>query len=134
MTSIKPPTPGSTGPHPLSEAANSAGSAKSSSESTFERALHQSGQAAQTSAVGSVATPAGADPVAALVREVEAGRLSMDHAVERLVSQTLASVGAHLNDAQRTELSGLLRQALTSDPTLLALRGAVSGQQGIEDG
>jgi hypothetical protein len=60
--------------------------------------------------------------VAGLIRDVEAGRLSMDEAVDRLLTQTLAQADKQLDVAQRAELSGLLREALSSDPTLLALR------------
>jgi hypothetical protein len=47
----------------------------------------------------------------------------MDQAVEKLLEQTVSSLGAHLTSAQRAELSEVLRAALANDPTLQGLRG-----------
>jgi hypothetical protein len=143
MTSIKPPASGPvSGANdslplgegaPATEGRESAATASrdSASSGSFEQTLqdaraarsssaaHQTGE---TPAASELAGSRSSDPVAPLLREIEAGRLSMDQAVARLLDQTVQSLGAQLNGAQRAELSGLLRDALAHDPTLRALR------------
>jgi hypothetical protein len=115
MTSIKPPQTGLSGPNPLAENTGTS----STGESSFKQALEQAGHTGQT---GPVATAGGADPIANLAQQVQGGRMQMDQAVEMLLQQTLERAGTHLSSAQKAELSTLLREALQSDPTLLALR------------
>ncbi|HKP62703.1 MAG TPA: hypothetical protein VJV78_38470 [Polyangiales bacterium] len=57
-----------------------------------------------------------------LARAVETGQMSMSQAVERLVEQTLGSLPGPLTELERSELSQLLRSAVTNDPTLGALQ------------
>jgi len=57
-----------------------------------------------------------------LARAVESGQLTMGQAVERLVEGTVGSLPRQLTDLERTELSDLLRSAVSSDPTLGALQ------------
>jgi hypothetical protein len=123
MTSIKPPAPGS--PQNPTETPDIAGGSRSEGvdATSFQTALEgaqKAQQAGQTAAAGG----AGADPIAALAQDVDAGRITLDQAVDRLVEQTLAKTERHLSADQRTELSSLLRDALMHDPTLSALRGA----------
>jgi hypothetical protein len=136
MTSIKPPATGATGAPQLGEIATSpnAGETKStestpsgSFEQTLDgaRAAHSTNAARQTgetAAPTELAAQRGSDPVAALMHEIESGRLGMEQAVERLLEHTLERAGTQLSGVQRAELSGLLRDALTHDPTLRALR------------
>jgi hypothetical protein len=145
MTSIKPPsfpTPSDvSAPTGRTESPSGAAAGRSEgpSGSSFKQALDQASQvpgagqagahtvessayASETSSVSHASHAGHADPVAGLIRDVEAGRLSMDQAVDRLLTQTLAQADKQLDVAQRAELSGLLREALLNDPTLLALR------------
>jgi hypothetical protein len=137
MTSIKPPATGAPGAaSQLGEIATSpnAGETKSS-ESTpgtsFEQTLDRARaghsataarQTGETAAPAELAAQRGSDPVSALMHEIESGRLGMEQAVEQLLEHTLERAGTHLSGVQRAELSGLLRDALTHDPTLRALR------------
>jgi hypothetical protein len=146
MTSIKPPTPGATSPHPVTDAARSgapdasgAASPTGTDADTFKSALERqsstsagpagpagattAGSASSTGAASQLSSKAGLDPVSALVQQVESGRLTMDQAVEKLLEQTVSSLGAQLTSAQRAELSDVLRAALANDPTLQGLRG-----------
>jgi hypothetical protein len=135
MTSIKPPSSAPSGSQPLTDAANPGGGvdAADSGGVSFNSVLSGTGgaqqahEAAATAAAGQVAAQSGVDSAASLALDIEAGRISMDQAVERLLEQTVASLGTQLSLAQRNELSGLLRSALASDPTLLALRGEDGG-------
>jgi hypothetical protein len=126
MTSIKPPAAGPTG----TPSAASPAAAESNANSPFANALdtartaqsastHQTGE---TPALPELAAQRGSDPVAGLLKEMEAGRLGMDQAVDQLVGHALESVGKQLSAAERAELTGMLRDALAHDPTLLALR------------
>lgn len=121
MTSIKPPSSGTSGPHALPERADETGGsvpADSTESSSFQRSLSEANQAQQTSGAAS----AGADSVGTLAQAVESGALSLDQAVERLVDQTLERAGRYLTGEQRAELTELLRGALVNDPTLASLR------------
>lgn len=122
MTSIKPPSPGTSGPHALPERADAAGGSlptDRTESSSFQQSLAEANQAQQVS--GPAAT--GADSVGGLARAVESGSISLEQAVERLVDQTLERAGKHLTGEQRAELTDLLRSALVNDPTLAGLRG-----------
>lgn len=127
MTSIKPPAPGS--PQSPTETPDIAGGTKSegADATSFQTALEgaqKAQHAGQTAAAGATSQSSGSDPIAALAQDVEAGRITLDQAVDRLVEHTLAKTARHLSADQRTELSSLLRDALMHDPTLSALRGA----------
>ena len=127
MTSIKPPAPGS--PQSPTETPDIAGGTKSEAAdaTSFQTALEgaqKAQHAGQTAAAGATSKSSGSDPIAALAQDVEAGRITLDQAVDRLLEHTLAKTERHLSADQRTELSSLLRDALMHDPTLSALRGA----------
>lgn len=125
MTSIKPPSSGTTGPHAIPERADAAGGslqADRAESSAFQQSLAEANRANQAQQVGSAA-PSSADPVGALAKAVESGSISLDQAVERLVDATLERAGRHLTGPERAELTELLRSALENDPTLAGLRG-----------
>ena len=132
MTSIKPPASGPQGPSQLDESSELT-SADSNVNTPFANALdsarasaadgsHPTQPTGETSAVPQLAAQRTADPIGAMVQDVEAGRLGMDQALEQLVNQALDGVGKQLSGAERAELGGLLRDALAHDPTLRALR------------
>lgn len=149
MTSIKPPAPGPTSSHPITDAARTGSSDASSPspagadgdafKSALQGAAPPSGSApgtGTTHGAGATAGPstgvatasqlgskAGVDPVSVLVQQVESGRMNMEQAVEQLLNQTVSSFGTQLSAAQRSELSDVLRAALANDPTLRGLRG-----------
>lgn len=75
------------------------------------------GSAGATEASGA----SGASPSAAIHQELAAGRIDVDEAVDRLVQRALRSASG-LPDADRAALERQLREALSEDPTLLALR------------
>lgn len=130
MTSIKPPAPGS--PQSPTESPDIAGGTKSegADATSFQTALEgaqkaqHAGQTAAAGATSAASQGSASDPIAGLAQDVEAGRITVDQAVDRLVENTLAKTTRHLSADQRTELSSLLRDALMHDPTLSALRGA----------
>ena len=125
MTSIKPPSSGTSGPHAVPERADAAGGSQQADRaesSSFQRSLAEANQANQAHQVaGSAASTA--DPVGQLASAVESGSISLDQAVNQLLERTLEQAGRHLTGEQRAELSELLRSALLSDPTLAGLRG-----------
>lgn len=125
MSSIKPPSSGTTGPHAVPERADAAGGSPQTDRtesSSFQRSLTEANQANQAQQITGAAA-GNADPVGQLASAVESGSISLDQAVDRLLEQTLEKAGKHLTGEQRAELSELLRGALLSDPTLAALRG-----------
>lgn len=63
----------------------------------------------------------GASPLGALRADLEAGRIGVDQAVDRLVERALSSA-AGLAPSERAALEAQLREALSEDPTLVALR------------
>jgi hypothetical protein len=125
MTSIKPPGSSPTDlptiSHPPTtcgaEAVGSTSAAHGAGSASFSEQL----QAARGATVQAPTGPAG-DAVAALSRELQAGRLTTDQALDALVERAAAGVAAHLGPEQRAELLTVLRTALASDPTLAALR------------
>ena len=128
MTSIKPPSSGTTGPHAAPERADAAGGTQQpdrAESSSFQRSLSEANQANATGETQQIAgSQAGsADPVGQLARAVESGSISLEQAVNQLLDRTLEQAGRHLSGEQRAELSELLRSALLSDPTLAGLRG-----------
>jgi hypothetical protein len=62
-----------------------------------------------------------ADRLGTLARAVETGEVSRAEAVEALVQAALAQA-ADLPDALRAQVEAQLREALTEDPSLLALQ------------
>jgi hypothetical protein len=84
----------------------------------FKEALGQA-QAIQGQA-GTAAV--GGDPIHALAQQVKAGQLSVDQAIEHLVERAASGVGRHLSSVERDELREVVRQAISFDPTLSALR------------
>lgn len=84
---------------------------------------HVAGASAEVGISSSTAT-AGVQAVnlVDLAKAVEAGQLTMGQAVEKLVEGTVGSLPRQLTDLERSELSELLRSAVSSDPTLSALQ------------
>jgi hypothetical protein len=92
----------------------------------------ENAQASGATASGAVDAASGAAPhlaaervtsahVAALHADLEAGRVDVEQALDRLVERAL-SLAAGLPMTQRAALEAQLRAALTDDPTLVALR------------
>lgn len=125
MTSIKPPSLPSPTATDLSQGPAGAGpaSAQKAAEPSFSQALDQ----ARTAGVGGETrvTGTGGDAVAELSRELAAGRLSADQALDRLVERAANGVARNLSASERAELLDVLRTALASDPTLAALRDSL---------
>jgi len=125
MTSIKPPSSGLHVPHTgddiANELATDTASSRAGDVSTSASASELNSEPSSEPTRSSAST---AQSIAELARAIQAGALTPDQAVDRLVDQTLARVNKQLSAAQLTELSGLLRDALLSDPTLSALRRA----------
>lgn len=124
MTTIKPPGAGApiTPGMPASSPAEPAGSERVGP--SFREALERpSGAGATTRAQAPSLGAAGtADPIAELASAVRAGTLSAEQAVERLVENAVGALRHRLSEAQRVELTGLLREAIQNDPALTALR------------
>lgn len=77
---------------------------------------------------------AAADPMVALAADLDAGRISPDEALARLLDDGL---GPELDPAQRAELEGLFADLLATDPYLAGLArdlgaGPVGGEPGGE--
>ena len=128
MTSIKPPSSGTSGPQAIPERADAAGGSPQTDRtesSAFQQSLAEANRANQAQQAGSAAAAAAnnGDPVGALAKAVESGSITLDQAVERLVDVTLERAGKHLTGPERAELTELLRSALENDPTLAGLRG-----------
>jgi hypothetical protein len=135
MTSIKPPTgpspgtnPGASGPAAGVPAAHPSAAQGVERARAFREAIEATGGPAPASPVGAttgvsgtVAT--GGDVAAAVVAELRAGRIDAAGAVERLVTNALSQAGASaLPPLRRAELEALLREAVSSDPSLVQLR------------
>jgi hypothetical protein len=75
-------------------------------------------RAGQAVGVGGLDRAAGADPMVALAAELDAGRISPDQALARLLDEGL---GADLDPAQRAELEELFSELLANDPYLAGL-------------
>jgi hypothetical protein len=80
---------------------------------------------AQPVATHAAELAAGADPIAQLAQSVRSGALSPDAALQSLVDRAVGEVASSLSPAQRAELTGVLRAALETDPTLRELRSAL---------
>lgn len=68
--------------------------------------------------VGQAAEP---NALSSIERDMTAGRIDVEQAIDRLVARALERA-AELPASQRAELEVNLRNALAEDPTLLALR------------
>jgi hypothetical protein len=132
MTAIKPPD-GRSGPGsvaPGSSGSSGATGPDGAERTTFRDALEQAegaGKTAaeQTSSAGASQGGTAPDAISELARAVRSGALPPDQAVERLVDRALAGVADKLSEAQRLELTAVLRQALENDPALGELRKAI---------
>ena len=98
-----------------SGAADAADSLEATGLESSEAAQGTSGLG-QTGATGAT----GATELRALANEVEAGRLSKDAAIDQIVENTLSP---ELTAEQRTELRGMIRELVATDPYLLSLLG-----------
>jgi len=114
MTSIKPPQ--SPSAHPIEP-----GAAPEGPGSAGPVAGPPTGSQAPAG-VGASQPAAAADPIAALAADVQAGRIEMSEAVERLLERTVAQLGDRLSAEERAGLGAVLREALESDPVLSSLR------------
>jgi hypothetical protein len=110
------------GPQTLHDVPGGVDRANGPEQGNFQASLDQARAAHSTQATSPTGATAGPDSIAQLARAVESGATTLDQAVETLLGQTLARAQKHLTAPQLAELSGLLREALTSDPTLSALR------------
>lgn len=130
MTAIKPPD-GPPVKGPLSPtAANTSGAAGSAGPegASFRDALEQAtaaGKTAPTDASAASQGSAAPDAIGELANAVRSGALQPDQAVQQLVDRALAGVAGKLSEAQRLELTAVLRQALENDPALADLRNAI---------
>jgi hypothetical protein len=128
MSSIKPTDPRSTPVSPSSPDSVEQGGTERAGGPSFRDALERAGDAGHAQGPGAAATargPAAADPVAELAQAVRSGALSAEQALERLVERAVSGVGRGLSQAQRAELTVVLRTALESDPALRELRDAL---------
>jgi hypothetical protein len=117
MTSIKPP---GSSPVDLPTAPHSVDSTEVAGTPSFAAQLEAAREVAGQPQVGGAG-----DLVSALSRDLQAGKLTWDQAVEALAERAAAGVGKHLDAQQRADLLVVLRTALASDPTLAALRDSV---------
>jgi hypothetical protein len=122
MTSIKPPQSPSTQPiEPGTDAEGAGSTGAVAGPLTGPVAGPPTGPEAPTGVAASQAAAPG-DPIAALAADVQAGRIEMSEAVERLVERTIAQLGGRLSAEERAGLGAVLREALESDPVLSSLR------------
>jgi hypothetical protein len=123
MTAIKPPVfPAPTATDVASGAVSpSSVQAEKPGESAFSQPL---GRAAQAGVEAPQATDAAAG-VDALVRDLQAGRVTAEQALDRLVERAAASLDHGLSPEERADLVSVLRAALASDPTLAMLRDSL---------
>lgn len=120
-TPIKPPgSPPPGGPEPgdgphTERAEGRPGEFREAVEDAAEADVDTATTASEASGAG------GASPIGDLRRDLEAGRIDVDGAIDQLVQRALRSASA-LPTADRAALEAQLREALSEDPTLLALR------------
>jgi hypothetical protein len=91
-------------------------------------------EGAGAAGIAGVDRATGADPVVALAADLDAGRISPDEALARLLDEEL---GADLDPAQRSELEALFADLLANDPYLAGLArdlGAAPATGGDEGG
>jgi hypothetical protein len=127
MTSIKPPdgrsAPGPVGPAGGKREAEGAERVGPGFREKLENA--SAAGSAKPTATHGAGPAAGADPVGELAQAVRAGTLSAEQAIERLVERAATTVGRGLSQAQRAELTAVMREAVQSDPALRELRDAL---------
>ena len=130
MTTIKPPgTDLPTAPHApndtassqsADQSADSAGASAATGSTSFTQELGRAQQLAGQAPVAGSSGPR--DAIAQLSADLEAGKLTMDQALDALVERAVSGVGRSLNPQEREDLLSVLRNAIGSDPTLAALR------------
>jgi len=129
MTAIKPPDGRAPAAPvtPNSEGAQAPEGAKPVGAASFREQLAGTVGlgSAQPVAPQAAELAAGADPIAQLAHSVRSGALSPDAALQSLVDRAVGDVASSLSPAQRAELTGVLRAALETDPTLRELRSAL---------
>jgi hypothetical protein len=127
MTAIKPPD-GRSGPGSVGTAAGKRDAeAPERAGAGFREKLEgasSTGPATPTSAQ-SAESAGGADPVGELARAVRAGSLSAEQAIEQLLERVATAMARGLSEAQRAELTAVLRAAVESDPALSDRRDAL---------
>ena len=110
---IKPPG-GPTGPSVPGEV-EGPGKANEASEA-FQKTLDRTSETDDAAAAGA------SDPVTEIAREVRAGRIDVDTAIDRLVERAMSTrMVESLTPAGRVELEAHLRRSLAEDPTLVSL-------------
>ena len=78
----------------------------------------QAGRAGQTAGAAGAERAGDVDPMIAVAADLDAGRISPDQALARLLDDGL---GPDLDPAQRAELEGLFADLLATDPYLAGL-------------
>lgn len=121
-TPIKPPgSPPPDGPGPA-DGPDAPGAERTEGRAgEFREAVAEAAEADVDPGTGATEAAGGATRLAELRSELTAGRIDVDGAIDRLVQQALRSA-APLPPADRAALEAQLREALSEDPTLVALR------------
>ena len=131
MSAIKPPDGRPASVAPTDPGSTEAGAAERAGGASFRQALDEARAASSaqpaTPAQGAsgAAGAAGADPIAQLASAVRNGAVTPEQAIESLLDRAVGGVSARLSQAQRVELTAVLRQALDNDPALRELRDAL---------
>jgi hypothetical protein len=123
MTSIKPPD----GRSPIGPIGPSSGSREPEAAERTGPSFRETLAGPSPTAAGAAAAQgaANADPIATLAQAVKAGSVSPDQALEHLVERAVSGMARRLTQAQRAELTEVLREAVQSDPALRQLRDAL---------
>jgi hypothetical protein len=131
MSAIKPPD-GKPGTGPLTGSGGATGTAGGAAAeragASFRDALEQAGAAGKPAGQPAADSAAGvgrADALAELAQAVRSGALLPEQAVAQLLDRAVAGIGSKLSEAQRLELTAVLREALENDPALAELRKAI---------
>jgi hypothetical protein len=122
MTSIKPPDGKVPGAGLDSGAPAETEGAERAGQASFRDLV---GKASAAGPASGASGSAAADPIAELAQAIRSGAITREQAIDQLVERTVASMSRTLTQAQRDELTAVLRQALESDPALLSLRAAL---------
>ena len=130
MSGIKPPDGRPSSIAPTDPGASDASAPERAGGASFRQALDaaRGASGAQPAAAGGAAdaaAAASADPIAQLASAVRNGAVSPEQAIETLLDRAVGGVSARLSQAQRVELTAVLRQALDHDPALRELRDAL---------
>ena len=123
MTSIKPPD----GHSPAGPIGPAAGAREPEGPERAGPSFRETLAGPSPTATGTAAAhgAANADPIATLAQAVKAGSVSPDQALDHLVERVVSGLARRLTEAQRTELTTVLREAMRSDPALRQLRDAL---------